>query len=247
MGENRMQFYKFTHPQYETDQDADKANPIRVSTGLQMPGMICSSCGEIWAGSRRLYLAVTDLALRRRLGVVAPLPEREWMQLAQDVRQVLSLPEDFEFQPGDELGTPIAELKTNNIPDFLHPFPGQIIVQSRVVDVIMGENLTGVRLLPLQVRWGDGKQVRSNPPPILFELVITGTGWRVDSNLENITACTHCGRTIFLKWSPIDEARWDSSDFFHVDRNPNIVIVTERVCALFAQHHFTNFLCVPLP
>jgi hypothetical protein len=45
----------------------------------------------------------------------------------------------------------------------------------------------------------------------------------------------------------VDESRWDGADFFHLDRNPNIVIVTERVCTVLTQEHFVNFACVPLP
>jgi hypothetical protein len=44
----------------------------------------------------------------------------------------------------------------------------------------------------------------------------------------------------------VDEARWDGSDFFTVDRNPNIVLVTERVCNALSALGASNYFCKPL-
>ncbi len=241
-----MQFFRLTHPDYKADQAHDKTNPVKISTGICLPGIICSECGQTWAGSRRLYLPVSDPSLRARLRP-APLREAEWMALAQDVRKALNLPEDFLLWPGDDLGTPIAELKSEKIYHFLHPFPGQLIVRVSVVDALTQAGLTGFRPLRLQVRWSAKKREQSADPPILYELVITGAAWRMESNLERITVCKHCGRTEFPRWTPIDESRWDGSDLFNIDQNPNMVFVTERACELFAEHHFTNYVCAPVP
>jgi hypothetical protein len=82
----------------------------------------------------------------------------------------------------------------------------------------------------------------------LYELVVTGRPSRVGMDIERITVCLRCRRTLFPdpQRLVVDESRWDGSDFFNVDLNPNIVLVTERVCETLIRHRFTNVACVPV-
>src|SRR4051812_37871341 len=100
-----MRFYHLTHPKYETDQAQTRANPVNSVDIVWMPGIVCDACGETWAGSRRLYIPITDPALRRELSG-KPLPRAEWEQLAQRVRASAGLSENFYLEPGDRLGMP---------------------------------------------------------------------------------------------------------------------------------------------
>lgn len=244
-----MRFHELTHPRYETDQTYDAANPIRFVPDIWLPGVICDECGEIWTGSRRIYLPISDPSLRRRLsGIRFPVPLEKWRKLAQEVRAAISLPDDFPLEPGDVLGTPRAKVLSREIPDFLHRFPGQLIVRTKVVEALERAKLTGFQPVRVQTYWSEQLHHFQMEPPSLFELVVTGVAWRVDSDLKRLTACQHCGRLIFPDpdWLVVDESRWDGSDFFHVDRNPNIALVTERVCEVLAEHDFTNYACLPV-
>ena len=117
-----MDFFELTHPHYQTDQEQDDANPVRMLHSVVLPGMICPLCGPV-TGSRYLYLPVPNTAIRQRLHP-GTLPQADWMDLAHEVRLAAGLPDDFVLKPGDVLGTPVAELLSRDIPDFLHCFPG---------------------------------------------------------------------------------------------------------------------------
>lgn len=243
-----MRFYRLTHPYYQSDREENAANPVLPMRDVWLPGIICSACGSTWAGSRRLYLPVSDERLRRCLRG-GPVPEPRWLELVAAVRRTADLPNDLKLMPGDVLGRPIAELLATELPDFIHPFPGQLIVTAEVLGTLQHARLTGLRPVLVESRWS--KKIRRAPEiiPDLYELLVTGGAWRVGIDARAITVCQHCGRTVFPNpdHMVIDEQRWDGSDFFHVDQNPNIVLVSERVCEILADHHFANYVCAPLP
>ena len=103
----------------------------------------------------------------------------------------------------------------------------------------------GVEFIEVQTSWAKGMRP-NGAPPRLWELVVTGSAWRKGSDEQSITICGVCGRTVFPNPSQldVDVTRWDGNDFFHVDRNPNIVLVTERVCDLLDKNRFSNYQCV---
>ena len=242
-----VNFYRLTYPRYETDSEYITRNPIQPIHKLWLPGLICSACGETWAGSWRRYRPLPDRVLQPRLSG-KPLPEREWRELADAVRRSAGLSDDVKLAPGEIFGPPVAELESQDVADFLQPLAGGIFVQENVVAAIESAGLTGVRPLRVEVRWG--KRVRHPPsePPTLYELLVTGHAWRVGMDLERITVCPQCQRTVFPdpERLAVDESRWDGSDFFNVDCNPNVVLVTERVCETIIRNRFTNVACVPV-
>ena len=81
--------------------------------------------------------------------------------------------------------------------------------------------------------------------PEYWELVVTGTAWREEQNEKTIRECDLCGRTQFPEPNNlrVDESRWDGSDFFHVNMNKNIVIVTQRVCDALEELGASNYDC----
>lgn len=237
-----MQFYRLTYPDYKTDQEFNLNNPIRMIRDIWLPGIICSKCGSTWAGNRRLYLSINDESLRGQLRG-GPVPQSEWENLSHQVRVTVGLPDDYLLKPGDVLGKPIAELQHSKLPDFLHPFPGQLIVKSNVIETLQRAKLTGFHPIPVEVSWS--KKVKKPPElPNLYELMVTGSARRVDIT-EEIT-CQACGRRKFPRpeWLVVDEGQWDRSDFLYLDGNPNIVIVTDRVCSVLAEQQFTNYACI---
>jgi hypothetical protein len=140
-------------------------------------------------------------------------------------------------------------LLDERLSDFLHPFPGQLIVQAPVVDALREAKLTGYRPIRVDVRWRHRLHLSAAELPTLYELVVVGKAWRIGMDEQRITACSVCGRMRFPdpKYLAVDESRWDGSDFFHVDNNPNIILVTKRVCVLLDEHQFTNYACIPVP
>jgi hypothetical protein len=241
-----VRFRKLTHPHYETDNEDTAVNPIRMIEDIALPGIICPACGT-WAGSRRVCLPIDEPSL---LGCLrgAPISQTAWMELADQVRTSENLARDFPLRPGDVLGRPRAELLDESPPDFLHPFPGQLIVQGPVVNALQEAGLTGYKPMPVDVHWS--QRIRPSPaePPALYELVVTGKAWRIGMNEIQITLCCVCGRRGFPnpEYLAVDESRWDGSDLFHVDANPNIVLVTERTCVLLHERRFSNYACISM-
>lgn len=242
-----MQVHELTHPPYATEREGDRCNPVTLARDTYLPGVHCDRCGQTWSGSRRTYLPIADPALRAHLSG-PPLPWAEWRALAEAVRQHVGLPEEALLWPGDVLGAPTAVLHSASVPDFLHPAPGQLIVREPVAVALQDAGVTGVHAVPVKVGWADARP-HNDVPPALYELVVTGVAWRRGVSAARIIQCEQCRRTIFPPPydREVDATRWDGSDFFHVDRNPNIVLVTPRVCALLASNGFTNWRCVDFP
>jgi len=245
-----MRFYKLTHPDYATDRAADMANPIRMVNELYVPGITCSACGESWASSDRVRVSVPKTSDLRAYLTGKCLPESEWRAFAEKLRRELTIPSWMKVTPGAQIGLPTGELSTSQIPDMMHPFPGQIIAQNHVVQALEKEKLTGFFPVRVQVRWSERVMDRDRdaPAPELYELLVKGVAWRVGVDTNTITICPRCGRTVFANVAhfDIDTNRWDGSDFFHVDQNPNIILVTERVCMTLAEYNYTNYTCAPV-
>ena len=231
-----------------TDRQASIASPLQQVDHIGMPGLECSSCHNTWAGSRRLYLPVDDPALAKRLKNTWPIPTAEWLALAIVVRKSLGLPSDFLLRPGDGFGIPVFELRSSRLSDIMHPFPGQTIVTEEVAESLRASDLTGYRLIECHTRWSAAMK-RKLPPdqaaPPLFELAVEGKAWRKGKFPMDAIDCQQCGRANFPdpSYLEIDLERYDASDFFHTDLNPNRVMVTERVCTFLAEHDFQNYLC----
>ena len=85
-----MKFYRFTHPEYATDQKQSSENPIRMSVEFYVPGIICPSCAEVtgggWASSDRVRVAV---ALMQASGIPLPATNTDWIG-TEEYNQALS-------------------------------------------------------------------------------------------------------------------------------------------------------------
>lgn len=244
---SKMNFYRLGHPKYKTDHAHTAANPARQIDQLAIPGIICSVCGSQWSGNRKLYIPVTDPSLRPLLQS-GPLPEEQWLQVTQTIRSRLNLPHDFQFLPGNKLGTPVYELTRTRVFEFVHPFPATLLVKSAVVDALQAAGFTGYKTLQVEVHWA--MRIKNKmltmlehlAVPELYVLQVTGSAWHTGVNEDSVTFCRHCHRTKppIVNIYTLDESQWASPDFMHVDLNPDKVIVTERVCDCLRAHNFTN-------
>lgn len=241
-----MHFYRLTHPEYTTDHAADVANPIRMVNEFYVPGIVCSVCGESWASSDRVRVPVPMTSDLRTHLMGKVLSEKEWYSFAAKLRHELSIPSWMRVTPGAQIGLPKGELYSCEVPDLMHPFPGQIIARSQVIRALAKEQVSGFYPVQVQTTWAERIRRKDAETPGLYELLIMGNAWHTGKDTCNTTVCTRCGRTSVPSTTclDIDIDRWDGSDFFHVDQNTNIVLVTERVCTLFAEYEFTNFRCI---
>lgn len=247
-----MNFFELTHPPYKTDQEHMKQNPVISSTKnpVYLPGIICSVCGS-WASSKRIR--VDDKLVEKvksYLGtnnILDELPYHIWEKVILEISNFMGLP-FAELQPGALLGKPEGDLLNNPKHNILHPFPGQVWVDKKVATVIQEENLNGVKLEKVHLNQKKLKMMGNGEGTAeLFELVITRSCWRIGSSLEEITACKECFRKEFPNPNnlKVDLQRWDGSDFFNLDYNPNIILVSERVHQIFSEYSFTNYSLVP--
>ncbi|RIH90484.1 hypothetical protein Mterra_00370 [Calidithermus terrae] len=241
-----MHYFRLCPPLYESDLQRSRQNPLEVIDEFSIPGIKCDSCGQIWAGSRKLYLPLAEavrksgLAKQLRPGV---LQDSDWHRLIEDLRAVMGLPEDYQFWPGDALGRPILKLNRIDVPhDVLFPWTGEVVVSERVLNLLREADLKGFIAIEPSVRLPKKLELEGGTIPRLFVLRVVGHGWREGSNLEDMVVCKRCGRR---KHPPkissrIDVSRWDGSDFFNLDLNPNEVYVTDKAREVLASPGTNN-------
>ncbi len=234
-----MSFFELSSPDYETDEELEAHNPIRLSCEYFIPSVQCEICGA-WASSDRIRKNFESSVLKTFRGIKF-LSLSDWKAASLDWASELGV-STARITPGAELGKPQAELLSVNIDDFLHPMPGQILMTKKVAAVLEEGNASGVELYPLSPVWGKKVKNVDYDPPILWELVVKGVGWRKGVDEKSIEACDLCGRTIFPQ-APIliDQDRWDGSDIFNIDKNPNRVFVTDRIAELIESYGFRNY------
>lgn len=108
--------------------------------------------------------------------------------------------------------------------------------------------VTGVEFVNVHLTSAGTGELCPEALPELWELYVTGKAWRVGMDAARITACRGCKRLTFPEpnYFTVDESRWDRTDFFNLDLNPNMVFVTERVAQALAASPFTNWRCLPV-
>ena len=255
-----MQFYRMTLPKFETDLDEARANPFReVRTLGWLPFLQCSVCGEVGTGTKlRCDPPPTNELLE--LLKYRTIRPNEWMETAEYYGSVLNVSAD-KLNPGMEIGPPRGEMWRDNATHIRHA--GLRWANSEVVDALDKLGATGVQFHRVKLHWAfpwddffspvglEFSEAKRREPsestPELWELTVVGQAWRRGMTLAKITKCTICGRFWFPdpNYLDVDEGRWDGSDFFSVDRNPNIVLVSERIRDLFLARGFLNCRFVP--
>ncbi len=247
-----MTLFELTHPDYSTDQEDFKYNPVEVINGTFLPGVFCDICGSQWASSDRIRVpSSTEEKIKNYLrenSFPRFVPISRWNDIKNDISNILN---DFmnldyvDISPGAEIGVPRGEILKDKLEDFIHPFPGQIWVSGKVYCFLKEQDLTGFNLIKVESRWSK-KLNKKSVPPELWEIDVKGKAWRIGMDLDKITDCRKCRRTVFPNpgWLKVDQSRWDGTDFFNVDLNPNIILVTKKVCSILKNQGFSNFQCV---
>ena len=232
-----MKFYELTYPDYESDAITQKHNPVRIYHEYVLPGINCQNCGAMWSGSQWIPLnfdanAIRECYYKNRMPYIL---DNEWYANVDAWSNKLSL-EKNKITPGLHVGMPVIELKCEDHDDFMR-YIGYFIIKEKVVEFLKDLGVTGVEFLPFNPIVN--KKLRRDIE--LWILKIDGHAWRVGATQDSITVCDSCGRTkpANVLWV-VDEDRWDGSDFFHIDMNPNKIFVTERVRNAIVEAEFTN-------
>lgn len=127
--------------------------------------------------------------------------------------------------------------------DFLWTsFPPLVCVSSRVVNLLLANEVTGWDAYPVEVFDRKGQLL-----PDYHGFSITGPACCRDrSRSQVITKLNAAGRaTQVYKGLYFDESQWDGSDFFLV-RPFGGIVVTEKVYRLFKRAKVTNVRLTPL-
>ncbi len=222
-------------PEYETDRQEDRMNPLQEKHRVSMPGIRCEVCHTTWAGSRRLYLSNAEAArplLKKVWALDAPL----WHDLATSVKSKLGLPEAFLLKPGDTLSTPTYLLKGRPQPIMFPPL-GAPLVEERVAQRLTEANLTGLSLLPVSLV-ASGKGLLGEPPTAYFILRVTAN--QKGTTEANKAVCDNCGYPGKSTSMPFPPELVAETDFFTLDENPYNIYVRQNVVDLFSLLELTN-------
>jgi hypothetical protein len=227
-----MKFFKFTIPEYRTDSEESHSNPIELGPMTQLPGIDCPDCGP-WASSARILTAIPLDETFNLLNGTSFVNIYTWRAKQSEWAKILKLPES-ELAPGASIGQPQGIAKAELVGNVLHAFPGVVWVSLEVKEFFELQGFQGLSFF--EVHMTPSQEMK------YFELGISGVAHRLGSSEKSLVACENCGRKIFPtpRTLNVDEASWDGSDFFHVDWNPNLIIVTERVQKVVIQRGFTN-------
>lgn len=238
-----MNFYELTYPEYISDQAERKNNPVKLLPNISVPSIICDDCG-IWSSSERIRRQVELTSKAKEILSNRSIHLNDWNASIKKLSEELGIDYGL-LKPGTELGIPRGELANVELHDFIHPFPGLIWVSDVVKDLLLQQKATGVEFCQVDTDFRKARNKTDEIRPKLWEIIVTGKAWRRGSNYRNALVCDKCNRTIFRnpEYLQIDESTWDGSDFITLDLNPNIVIVTERICESLREKGFTNYRC----
>jgi uncharacterized protein CXXCG len=134
-------------------------------------------------------------------------------------------------------------LPGKDVEDFVWTWYGDFLIQDHVLSFLKEQRFTGFEVKPVRARF---KKKSVEPPPKLWELVVTGWGGMAppESGIEMTYHCEACGLTRYSGLSNpdnlIDERRWDGSDFFIVWPLPGFIFVTDRVANAIKDKGFSG-------
>lgn len=236
-------FFRLDEPKYATDHESDRRNTVWVGRPfVRLPAVTCDLCGT-WGSGKKLRVPVPQ-ALIAELGtfpgVQEPLPWREWQRRRVEWAAALHVEPEV-LEPSTKFGPPHGDVRRKTKEDVIHASPGDVWVQERVKVAIEEAAFTGVQFVEVVLNKKDC--------PRLWELEVHGHGFQPGYTVESRQACQQCGRDSSSnpRELAVDVLRWDGSDFFDLDGNPNMMIVTERVRDLFVRERFSNCAFYPVP
>jgi hypothetical protein len=176
---------------------------------------------------------------------------------AMELEQVTCPIAEGHMRGGARIGHLRIVLPSPRVGDFVATWHNEWLIQDHVLECFREAGFTGFDVAPVEVtkvrrqrRVARGKPIAVQPPPRLWELVVTGWGGEVpdESGIRMTYYCEGCGYTRYSDWTNpehvIDRAQWDGSDFFTVWPLPRFIFVTDRVAELIVERKYTGLRLV---
>lgn len=225
-----MKFFKLGPPK---DSRGRRANPrpIVVRMPYAVPAIECPECGVAIRVAHirgRLPSDLSEFELGRRL------PVREWNRRRDRWASALGVTRD-RVVPGATIGPPMGNCVKPMKSDVAWPFPGLLWVNSRIRDALLSAGGSGFSFSEVKL---DGKcgDLR------LWEIAVTGHAWRKGMTPESSIECRICGLVAFPepRRLSVDVDRWDGSDWFTLDYNQSIILVTQKAARVLLKLDVTG-------
>jgi hypothetical protein len=245
---NKM-LYELSHPDYESDQERDYANPVEVVNEISMPGVVCDVCGETWSCTASRSL----VELEPGSPLLAQIKREECVPLAR----LLSMKSQFEHEtgaiipigqfPGLRIGRLTVRIKRKISCAFVWPWwPICALVTADIATLLHSAGMTGYILYPVEIVAG-----KFDGPP-LFEIVPTSEMRYTTVPQEDVVpaVCNGCGRWQAPRYVnsviKLDSSSWDGSDIMTIEHYHTYILASQRFKDLLEEHKFANYVCRPV-
>lgn len=141
-------------------------------------------------------------------------------------------------------------LRTTSLEHFIWTQSFECCIGDDTLQVLRDNRVAGFEVRPVTARFKRSKE----PPPRLWELVVTGWGGMAGDGsgilLDKKLCCPSCG---FLHYTGmtnpdklIDVDQWDGSDMFIVWPWPQLFVVTERFVRIVKENRLTGARFIPV-
>ena len=220
--------------------DIERLTPqLAAEGGIRLPGIHCPRCGG-FSSNARLRVHLTARA-RKLIDQEDVLPLDRWRAFQQELAAELGVPADV-LLPDMQIGDPAGVLLRGELPpgDILSPAPGQFWVTPRFEAAARG--LSGAALAELKLCRPRGSAVRVD----LKELVALGDTRTVSYDAWLRRGCPCCGSNGAIDWPPVVDSRTLRTDFGMLDKNPGIMVLSERAATTLGEACLDNLELIPL-
>lgn len=245
-----MKFWEIKTPTYEDDYMAVRING-EIEHPYGLPGIKCSSCGEIWGGMRTVpYLCPPELLERKDFNERYPVDIEKFHELTKELSRYIGIQADY-FYPGDILMPGFLNIPNLTQMDFLHCSIGTLIVSERIKDILVNvcqkDEINSFELQIGRIGKKDYSQEvvfpeSGEPEDLINELTIeceTCLLKYYEINISKnskyclvekiISVCRKCGRTTYDPSSEMimKESLWNGDNIFYLSPTLHIIITDD--------------------
>lgn len=172
-----------------------------------------------------------------------------WVEGEVDFAQVTCPLNPCHLGNGSRIQDLSIVLPNKTVQDVVWTWMSECLIQDHVLDAFQLNDFTGFQIKPVRAQF---EHPDERPPPVLWELVVTGWGGmaHAESGIKLESCCEGCG---YLKYSALtnpecllDKSQWEGSDFFMIWPMPRFPFITARVAALIRERRFTGVVLKPI-
>lgn len=224
-----MKYYQLDTPDYETDHEDNRSNPVSLDFTHFLPSLNCPYCG-LWASTNHVpQSAFQGFDTNRLPDDFSEFEIHEWSDYVDDLKQHLN---GDQLSPGLSVGPCIAKFSSKPRYDFLHFMPSQILVSSRVNQLLV--DFEGYRSDQVVAkRRGMHVEYHLLCPKIVL--------WQEGVTRADGVQCTLCkrDRPRYIRGAPVTESK-KKIHLGMLNNNPCRIVVSEDVVSILRSHDFDN-------